>query len=396
MSRIKHNAMMDTFKRDDPNHDRDEDEDKVREIPYTLFKLGIVRKEPKDPIRAHLRKLEPQQTLVVDHHGLRSRVPSPSKCTNFAYLMSPIGGNPDNRRIALPDNETPKQFVVYQQSSAMFTIKRLKIETRRRQGDAIENSHVTTKKISGYGETAVSILDKNMGWKDTVRSLVRAGFCLIDSLPSSTYRTTRCWVAKLPWSVSNVPERFGKHIDHNVGHESSGSCGRKFQVFGGRMLPFLSCGGHHRLDAVLCTGIVADPKALLPPSRIEKHCILCNGCPAIEVTGTFCDAPGNVDTMCWTKSEASNLFHEEFSATIHDFQDSQAAMGRDPCNGFARLLSRYVLDKEERQNRRMKGRYSSRQRLAKQRRGDSEYLGVAKVLSHFQKLDAQITFEPLL
>ena len=44
MSRIKHNAMMDTFKRDDPNHDRDEDEDKVREIPYTLFKLGIVRK----------------------------------------------------------------------------------------------------------------------------------------------------------------------------------------------------------------------------------------------------------------------------------------------------------------------------------------------------------------
>ena len=258
------------------------------------------------------------------------------------------------------------------------------LEKSTRPG-GISNPHIKTKKITSYDSTSTAILNLGLPWDATIRSLARAGYSLVSCLPNENhFGFTRCWSISCLWTI-NIPVNHTEYYCHLFKRTEDGVYfGRKYSIFGGKHLPFLRCGSHHRLDSVVITGVSSSSV-----TADADFNMLCNGSPIIRLLAVVSDIPGRVSNFgARMAEEEGDTGFKSFSATLYTFQrEHDGTPGRRDCspNLFAKALHRYIESKSG--NSTFPSALSVQQKRSKRDESTSGFLARLKKLDHRLKIN---------
>ena len=385
IERMRRHGIEDAFGTNDPGDADDDDAITMPErIPYTLYSLEICRPEPRDPIHAYLKKIEPEETLRVQHKFGRRYFDGGSRTENFGFLVKQTTCISHSEISTL--RGAPKTLYVFWKSFAMIKIQEsdILLEKSARPGD-ISNPHIKIKKITSYDSTLTALLNLGLPWNATIRSLARAGYSLVSCSPKENhFGFTRCWSVSCVWTI-NIPVNHTEYYCHLFKRTEDGVYfGRKYSIFGGKHLPFLRCGSHHRLDSVMVTGISSTSV-----TADADFNMLCNGSPIIQLLAVVSDIPGHVSNFGARMAEAEgDTLFRPFSATLYTFKSELGGTpGRCDCspNLFAKALHRHFESNSG--NSTFSSALSTQQKRTRREESTSGLLARLKKLDHRLKIN---------
>eukprot|EP00943_MAST-04B_sp_MAST-4B-sp1_P009244 g9244.t1 len=149
-------------------------------------------------------------------------------------------------------------------------------------------------------DTLTHIFMLRMGWDDTVAAIVRAGYYLFD-INYKTFSKFNIVNMQKIWNKCKInTDAIPNHIfcedifDHSKEQLSVVShLGRKYEIFGGKNLPFLQCKKHHRLlDKVFVSGLTTSGNCI---GLTDEYVVLgANKSPIMQLEGLLCNIDGKI------------------------------------------------------------------------------------------------------
>ena len=186
----------------------------------------------------------------------------------------------------------PRNFTIYKNSLALCSIQVADYKN-------VAHPYLLVKECTKIDETLSELFEMKRDWYSTLASIIRAGYYVFDLEDMETSRFQVVTMSK----IYDRP-KISARMPHNIACESlidecsSRACsahqlGRKYEIFGGKNLPFYRCSKHHRLlDKSFVSALTVSRDAI---GLTNEYILLgASKSPILKLEGFICSVPGKI------------------------------------------------------------------------------------------------------
>lgn len=204
----------------------------------------------------------------------------------------------------------PRNFTIYKNSLALCSIQVADYKN-------VLHPYVLVKECTKIDETLAGLFDMKKDWCSTLASIIRAGYYVFDLQDTDISRFQIVTMSKIydrPKIISRMPLPIS--CEGLIDEYSSRTCsphqlGRKYEIFGGKNLPFYRCSKHHRLlDKSFISALTVSRDTI---GLTNEYILLgASKSPILKLEGFLCSIPGKICTL-----DPRALVDEDFMFSDH-------------------------------------------------------------------------------